>query len=320
MGNAIAPSQPLSRTWWTAIRPFSLPASSMPIVFGTMLALTSGGAGIHLGRFLAALVGMMALHAGANLLNDVIDFRKGLDRQVHPVSGAVVRGWVTPGSALSAALVLFGVGSCLGLWLAGEVGGVVLWLGIAGLAVGVLYSWGPFPLKFHALGDLAVFLDFGILGALGAWTVQTGTISWIPVIWAVPMSLLVVGILHANNWRDIPTDSRGGIFTLASLLGDRGSAVYYAMLLIGPYLWVAGLMALSRAVGIGPRTPAVFSVVFLSLPMALQLLRQARRRFDQEKRISFLALDGATARLNLVFGGLCTAAVGLDALCGSLFL
>ncbi len=302
------------KTWWVAMRPFALPASTMPVIFGSVLAVTLGGAGFSLPLFLGAFFGMAFLHTGANLLNDVYDFKKGLDARVNPVSGAVVRGWVTPRQALIAGWLFLGLGSAIGSLLVAAVGLPVLWLGIAGVAVGVLYSFGPFELKFNALGDLAVFTNFAVLGALGAWTVQTGSVSWVPAVWAVPIGLLVAAILHANNWRDIMSDTAGGIRTVASILGDRGSVFYYACLLFIPYVFVAGWAAFSLASGLAPRMPLAALLVFVSLPLALKLFHRGLRRRSAENPIDFLALDGATAQLNMAFGLLYTASFGVDVL------
>ena len=304
------------KLWWIAARPYSLSASTMPVIFGTAMATTIGGAEIHWLRFAAALVGMLLLHLGANLMNDAVDFRRGVDTRVNPVSGAVVRGWITPSQAGLAAALLFLLGGGLGAWLVAVVGMPVLWIGLVGVAIGLLYSAGRFGLKYHALGDLAVFLDFGILGAAGAWTVQTGELSWVPAAWAIPMSLLVIGILHANNWRDVAADAAGGVKTIASLLGDRRSVHYYAFLLFAPFAIVLALIALSRLGGAGPKMPLTFLVVFLALPLAVRLMRRSLARKTSPDPLQFLALDGATGQLNLAFGLLCTAALGLHALCG----
>ena len=132
------------------------------------------------------------------------------------------------------------------------MGKPILWIGITGVAVGGFYTWGPMPLKFNALGDLAVFLNFGVLGSLGAWTVQTGSLSWTPVLWAIPMSIFVVGILHANNWRDIQSDQAGGIQTMASLLGDTASEGYYIFLLLSPFVIILLYLLLSIISGLQP--------------------------------------------------------------------
>ena len=300
--------------WRVATRPFALPASTMSVVFGTVLAVTIGKASFHIGLFLAAFTGMALLHTGSNLLNDVFDYKKGIDCQVNPVSGAVVRGWITPAKALRAGLLFMAGGTVLGLIIVGYVGMPIFWIGIIGVTVGVLYTWGPLPLKFNGMGDLAVFMNFGILGSLGAWTVQTGSLSWTPVLWSVPMSLLVVGILHANNWRDINSDSSGGIRTMAGILGDTLSETYYKFLLLGPFVCILLLILLSWADGLRPRMPLSFLITLFMIPNAFRLIRKGKNRFNPENPQDFIALDGDTARLNLLFGILCTLALGLNAL------
>ncbi|MBW1889391.1 MAG: 1,4-dihydroxy-2-naphthoate octaprenyltransferase [Deltaproteobacteria bacterium] len=300
--------------WQVATRPFALPASTMSVVFGTVLAVTIGGADFDAGLFLAAFFGMAFLHTGSNLLNDVFDFKKGLDKQVNPVSGAVVRGWITPGEALKGSTLFLAAGTLIGLYLVSRIGAPVFWIGLVGVLIGILYTWGPLPLKFNALGDLAVFLNFGLLGSLGAWTVQTGSLAWTPAIWAVPMSLLVVGILHANNWRDIKPDKSGGIQTVASVLGDGRSEAYYRFLLLFPFAFILLVIMLSWADGLRPRMPLTFLITFIVIPKALTLIKKGKKRFTPDQPQDFIALDGETAQLNLLFGILCTAALGLDAL------
>lgn len=307
-----------TRKWWVALRAFALPASTTPVVFGTLAAVSVGGATFKGTLFLASFLGMALLHTGANLLNDAGDFRKGIDRMVNPVSGSVVRGWIRPAEAVAAGWLFLAAGSLLGVYIVLQVGLAVLWIGLLGIAVGITYTWGPYPLKFHAVGDPAVFFNFGILGSLGAWTVQTGTPSWTPVFWAVPMSLLVVGILHANNWRDIRSDTRGRIQTLATALGDRNSQIYYAFLLLAPFGVILLLLVLSRAVGLGTPMPYSFLITLAALPEAMKLLRKARRRHAPQHPLDFVALDGATARLSLHFGLLCSAALVIGALLGRL--
>ncbi|HEX2695024.1 MAG TPA: prenyltransferase, partial [Acidobacteriota bacterium] len=226
-GKAAAPSA--VGKWLVAARPWALPASTMPVIFGTSLTVVIGGARLDAFRFLLALLAMMILHSAANMLSDVFDFRHGLDTEITPVSGAIVRGWLSGRQVAAGSAVLFAVGIALGLWLVKLTGPVLFYVGAAGVAVGASYT----VLKSRALGDLAVFLNFGILGSLGAWVVQTRSFSWLPVVWTVPMSMLVAAILHANNWRDSVSDSGRKVFTTAFLLGDRGSLAYYGLLLFG---------------------------------------------------------------------------------------
>jgi 1,4-dihydroxy-2-naphthoate octaprenyltransferase len=302
-------AQSTPRKWLVAVRPWSFPASTMPVVFGTALAVVMGGARFSPLRFLWAIATMVVLHAAANVLSDVFDFRHGLDREVTPVSGAVVRGWLTDVQAMRGAAVLFGLGTISGLLIARTAGRPLLIVGGVGVAVGACYTL----LKARALGDLAVFLDFGLLGAAGAWIVQTGAFSWLPVLWTVPMAMLVIGILHANNWRDIVSDGERRVSTVAGLLGDRGSFGYYGFLIFGPFLIDLAFIALPRLAR-GPLRPMpwTFLLVLLALPNALRLWGRAVRRAAPRAPLDFIILDGATARHNLVFGLLSTAAVILE--------
>ncbi len=290
----------------------------MSVVFGTTLAVTVGHARISWPLFLLSTLAMVALHAASNLLNDACDHDRGLDTRVLPVSGAVVRGYLTASQARRAAALLFGVGAALGLVIAWRVGWPVLLLGGAGLLLGVLYSASPAGLKYHALGDLAVFLAFGVLGSLGAWTVQTGRPALLPALWAIPLSLLVVGILHANNWRDRESDAASGCVTIASTIGDRRSEHYHALLLFAPFALIALFMVVPRLTGLGVPMPLPFAVTALALPLALRLRRRGRERRTAADPLAFLALDGGTAQLNLLFGALCTLALLLDAWLGRL--
>jgi 1,4-dihydroxy-2-naphthoate octaprenyltransferase len=298
------------RKWLIAGRPWSFPASTMPVVFGTSLGVVIGGARFSWIDFLLALAAMVVLHAASNMTSDAVDFRRGLDREVTPVGGAVVRGWLTPSEAVAGGAVGFAAGSIIGLVLAVRTGWALVLIGAVGLPIGIFY---PF-LKYRAFGDLAVFLNFGLLGSLGAWTVQTKRLSWIPVVWAVPMAMLVIAILHANNWRDAVTDTERRVKTVAGLLGDEGSLKYYHVLVFGPFLILLALMLLPR---LGVRItamPLTFFVTLLALPSALELSRRARRRTAPRRPLDFVILDGATANYNLVFGLLCTAAVWLHLL------
>jgi len=277
----------------------------MPVVFGTSLAVVIGGAELSWTTFLPALAAMIILHAAANMISDVFDFRRGLDREVTPVSGAIVRGWLTASQVTAGGAALFFAGSLIGLFLVLRTGWPLLVIGAIGLPIGIFY---PF-LKYRAFGDLAVFLNFGILGSLGAWTVQTGRLSWIPVIWTIPMAMLVSAILHANNWRDAMTDAERRVTTVASVLGDTGSLRYYQALIFGPFIILLALIFLPGAAGRLTPMPVTFLLTLLALPRALELSRRARHRRAPRKPLDFIILDGATANYNLLFGLLCTASL-----------
>jgi len=291
------------KVWLIAIRPFALPASTMPVIFGSVAAVTMGNAEFHLLHFLLSLVAMILLHSGANMLSDVTDYKKGLDTEPTPVSGAVVRGLLSQTTVLRGGIVFLAFGSLIGIYLVTQAGMPLLIIGILGLIIGIFYTIPPLELKYRALGDWAVFLDFGILGATGAWIVQTNSFSWLPVLWAIPIGLLVIAILHANNWRDTASDTRVGIRTIAAVLGDKGSLIYYGFLLLCPYIFVA-LWVFGPRLGSGFLMPLPYTAlaVFLSVPNALTLWRHALSRHAPRSPMDFIALDGATAQHNLIFG------------------
>jgi 1,4-dihydroxy-2-naphthoate polyprenyltransferase len=298
-----------ARKWLIAIRPFALPASSMPVLFGTIMAVTVGKTPLKPGLFLMSLLAMMALHSAANIINDIYDFRKGLDRHPTPTSGAIVRGYISIRSALIMALALIAIGSAMGLAIVYFAGPVILIIGLAGLLIGISYSSPPLSLKYRGLGDLAVFFDFGILGALGAWTVQTGHLSVSPAIWAVPLSMLVVAILHANNWRDIDTDNEKGFRTVASALGDTRSLHYYGFLIFGAPLSTLIIIAASRLLPFIEPMPLTFLITLLALPLTLRLWKRALQRHKSSDLNDFVSLDGASAYYSMLFGILCLAAL-----------
>ncbi len=288
------------KTWLIAVRPFAYTGSALAVLFGLALAHYEGYP-IHWGLFALTLAGVVCFHTAANLLNDCFDYKRGLDTQVHPVSGAVVRGLITPGQALRAGALCLVVGVAIGLYLVSVAGWVVLALGLVGTGLVVGYTTPGPCLKFAGFGSAAIFLAFGALTVFGTYWVQAQTFSWMPVLWSVPVVLLTVGILHGNNWRDMASDPEQGCRTMSSRLGDRGAAVIYHILVLGPFAFIV----LYFVAGLSPVTAFLG---FLALPLAVQVLRSSRRRHSEAGRAAFCALDAQTAKLHLVFSSLLTVA------------
>lgn len=277
-----------------ATRPWSFPASVMPLLLGTLCA-TGTTRPIQVGAFFAALTSLLCLHAAANILSDLFDFRNGLDTQITPTSGALARGLLSTGQMKCWGLLLATTGGGIGLALALYVSPLILWIGLAGVLIGGSYPW----LKYHALGDPAVFISFASLGALGGWTVQTAHFSWLPIRWSIPLGLLITAILHANNWRDIETDRACKIRTLAMTLGHKKSAHYYTLLL---------LLALATAVTL--KQPRSALLTLLSLPKIIPLWKTAHQYHRSGDKKLLGELDGHTAQLNLLFGLLYLLGIG----------
>lgn len=291
------------KVWLTAVRPFAYSASALAVVLGMALARYSGYP-IRWGAFAVTLLGVICFHTAANLLNDCFDHRRGLDTQVVPTSGAVVRGWISEAQAFRAGIVLLAAGTGCGLFLTWQAGWVVLLLGGLGCLFAVGYTTPRWCFKYIGLGDLTIFFSFGILVVFGAFWVQARHFHWLPVLWSVPPVLLTVGILHANNWRDIESDPSKGCRTVANVLGSRGSEAYYRILVLGPFVLVAGYLLLDLFPGLGLHTPPATLAAFLALPLAVRLSRVRRHGTPEQ----FAMLDGSTAQLHLAFTVLCSAA------------
>jgi len=295
--------------WWVAVRPFAYTASVFPVVLGAVLAWHSGAPFLW-GRFALAMAGMLCFHTAANLFNDCFDYRRGLDVQVNPGSGAVVRGLLTSGQVQRAAWLCIGLGTFFGLALVWLAGWVVLWLGLAGMVVVLGYTRSGWCLKYVGFGDLAILVAFGLLPVLGAYWVQTERFAWQPILWALPLVAYSIGILHANNWRDIDSDAAKACRTPAVRLGYGASRAYYRILMLGPFALVIAFLVGAHVEVLPTAAPLSTLAVLLALPMALKLAMPDWR--TQPER--FAMLDARSAQLQLVFGTLLILSFIADAL------
>ncbi len=288
----------LVKKWLITVRAFSYTASFTSVFLGMALALYDGHPA-HWGLCVLTLVGVVCFHTTANLLNDCVDHRRGLDTQVVPTSGGVVRGWISERTAFRAAMGFLTIGVVCGLFLTWQAGWVVMLLGGIGTLIALGYTRNGFCFKYAGLGDLAIFIAFGVLPTFGSYWVQARHFSWLPIVWSIPIAAFTVGILHANNWRDLTTDPAQGCRTFASLLGERGSAVYYRVLMIGPFVMTLALCALAYIPGAPTGgAPLTCVIVLLAVPLAVKLLRIDRAHDAR----TFVMLDGKTAQLQLLFG------------------
>ena len=292
------PTCPAWKRWLIAGRPWGTPIHVVPLFMGTALAWVHTGQ-FHAGWFFATWLALYLVHSAANMISDAHDFQCGLDRTVVPTSGAIVRGLLTARQVMVGGYAAMLAGLGIGGWAAFQSGAPLHWVILAGGVLLVGYTL----LKRIVLGDLAVFLAFGPLIGLGCWTVQTGSFSWIPLFALSPFGLVVIAVLHANNWRDIERDTALGIRTVASVLGDRGSLIYYGSLIFVPYALMAIGMILPR-IGLlpGPPFPWTLGLTVLALPQAIRLFRRALMRHAPAHPDDFLALDGATAAFMVPFG------------------
>ena len=211
------------RIWVMAARLRTLPAAVAPVLVGTSLAGYEGV--FHPLRFLAALVGAIFIQVGTNLSNDYSDARRGADAEdrLGPVR-VTAGGLVPPSRVLIATYISFAVAVLAGVYLIVVAGWQLLLVGGASILAGVLYTGGPRPYGYEGLGEVFVFLFFGLVAVAGSYFVQTRHLEWEAFALAVPVGLIAAGILVVNNVRDIDSDRRARKRTLAVRAGPRAHA------------------------------------------------------------------------------------------------
>jgi 1,4-dihydroxy-2-naphthoate polyprenyltransferase len=298
--------------WWQAVRPFAFTVSAIPPLLGGIIALIDNpGLKLDLFRLILTGVGCMTAHAGANLLSDFYDYRAKVDRVgTFGSSGLLVAGAMEPSQILKGGWVALVLAGLIGAYLVYVTPGGLFLVGLVviGGGFGVFYTAGPVEFKYRALGDVAVFLSFGPAMVLGAYYVQAHRFSWLPVLYALPVGLLVDAILHSNNLRDIANDRAVNIKTVPILIGEsRAKTMYYA-LVFGAYGTTLLLIAFAGL--------SLFSLmVFFSLPLAVKVTRMVRHK-DHLPAREFAVIDAATAQLHLAFGLLMVLSMVLHRLVG----
>jgi 1,4-dihydroxy-2-naphthoate octaprenyltransferase len=279
-----APAPSGMRIWLMAARPRTLPAAVAPVLVGTALA---GFAQVfHPLRFIAALIGAVFIQVGTNLSNDYSDARRGADTEdrLGPVR-VTAGGLVPPRQVLIAIYVSFGIAVVAGIYLVAVAGWQLLLVGAASILAGVLYTGGPRPYGYEGLGEVFVFLFFGIVAVAGSYFVQVTHLDWEAFALAVPVGLLAAAILVVNNYRDIDTDRRAGKRTLAVRIGRQRTKALYATIVYGAYLltpvtWLFGPLK------------AWVLLPWLTLPLAAGVARTVRNRTDGASLNQALAQTG----------------------------
>ena len=220
--------------WWLASRPKTLPAAMMPVLVGSALALHDGV--FAPGPALAALICALLIQIGTNFSNDLLDFQAGTDTEKRTgPARAVANRWITEREMLAGTVIVFGLTVPLGLYLIRAAGWPVLIIGLLSIAAGIAYTTGPLPLAYNGLGDLFVFIFFGLVATAGTYYVQAGTVNGFVLWGSVPAGALVTNILVVNNYRDIETDRETNKRTLATILGKTGTRIEFLILLVASY-------------------------------------------------------------------------------------
>ncbi|MBI2906126.1 MAG: 1,4-dihydroxy-2-naphthoate octaprenyltransferase [Chloroflexi bacterium] len=287
------------RNWQVAVRVPFLTASIVPVVLGTAVAGLMTGAFLwHL--FLLTLVAGLFIQAGTNVINDYFDHRNGnddLNREfVRPFSGgsrAIQLGLLSPLEMLGGALLFLAIASIIGVYLALDRGPLIFLLGVIGLVSGVFYTGKPFNFASRGVGELLVGVNFGVLMTLGAYYVQAQTVSWIPVVAAIPVSLLIAAVLYVNELPDFNADRAVGKDTVAVRLGRARAFPVYLLLMAGTYLSIlAGALA-----GLLPMTSLL---ALITLPMCVRAAQYIRKHHSSS--FDLVPANAMTVMAHLITG------------------
>lgn len=274
--------------WIVATRPWSYPASTMPVAL-VLAYYFANGVAIDPVNAVWALLNIIIFHAAGNVWSDYFDFRYGVDNQNTLGVRQLVDGKFTGREFIWFAIFLFVVGTLCALFLVWRTGMPFLDVTFAGIVAALVYP----PLKYRVGGDVVIFIAYTLTPLFATAWIVTGTWS-LDAIWAVlPTGILTVGILHANNLRDAQTDTQAGIRTLASVLGKKWSVWLYHFEMLAPF----AILLATVWLGILPMT------VLLTLPIAVAVMTLCKQalRFDGVNTASIATLDASTAKTQLMF-------------------
>lgn len=256
-------------SWVMASRPRTLPAALAPVIVGAAVA-------VHDRVFqplpvLAALCAAVLIQIGSNFANDLGDYGRGTDRggRVGPTR-VTTAGLLTPAQVKAGMWVVFGLAALCGLYLITLGGWPILVVGVVSIVAAMAYTAGPLPFGYYGLGDVAVFVFFGLVAVIGTYYVQALVVTPLAFWAAVPMGCLVTAILVVNNIRDADTDRAAGKRTLAVILGRRGARIEYIVLIAIAYLTPP---ILCLGFGLAP----IVLLPLLTLPLAIHLVRTILR-------------------------------------------
>lgn len=281
--------------WMIAVRPWSFPASAMPVIVTTAFLFWKGYE-INWGFAVWALLNIILFHAAGNTWSDYFDFKKQVDADDTFGAKTLTTGMFKPEEIKKLALGLTAAAVAGGLALLALTGLPLLWIGIGGVLCTLLYP----ILKYNALGDLDILLAYAFLPTLGTSFVATGAVVTSVLLVALPLGLITDGILHSNNTRDMHTDSRAGIKTMAMSLGVKSSAVLYGFEMLFPFVWI-GVCSIAGFM------PIATVIAFMTLPVAIACAQTMKN--SVEGGLQMIAdLDVRTANLQLFFSLLLTVA------------
>ena len=286
------------QAWFLACRPKTLSVSLSPVLVGTAVAWYDAGRLLWL-PLLAAALGAAFIQIGTNLFNDVGDFLRGTDtpERLGP-RRATAEGWLTPGKVKAGAWLSFALAFLCGIYLVWHGGWPIVAIGLASLAAGWAYTGGPKPIAYGPLGEVFVFIFFGLVAVGGSYYLQTLTLTPIALVAGTLVGIHAAAVITVNNYRDLDGDAKSGKNTLAVHFGRPAMRRLYTLQMLTPY----ALLPLLASLGWHALLP------LLSLPLALKLIQRFHHETPGPVFNSILA---ASAGLQLLFAILLSLAFTL---------
>ena len=284
------------KDWIAGARPRTLPAALVPVLVGTAAAAGMNGdtnalKGLVIWRFAAALVVSLALQIGVNYANDYSDGIRGTDADRVGPMRLTGSGRKTPSAVKRAAFASFGVAAVAGLGLAAATSWWLIAVGLVAIAAAWFYTGGPRPYGYAGLGEVFVFVFFGIVATTGSAFVQIERVTPLTLLVSIPVGLFATALLVVNNLRDIPGDTEAGKRTLAVRLGDKRTRIFYIVLVVLPFFTVPFLCGLSQ------RPAGAFSMFGVLLAR-----KPVQRVIEGARGPALIPVLGATGKVQLAFG------------------
>ena len=269
MSTAVTPTGVPARAWILAARPATLPAAAVPVLVGAAAAI-SQGVPFRALVFAVTMAAALLIQIGTNFANDYSDFHRGADNDGRLGPTRVTQtGMISKQAVRQGIVAAFGFAAVLGLYLAWIGGWTIVVIGILAIISGIAYTGGPWPFGYHGLGDVFVFIFFGVVAVCGTAFLQAGAWSPFVLVLSVPVGLLVTNILVVNNLRDLPTDRSAGKKTLAVQMGDGATRAEYVLVTAIAYI-VPTVLAFSS------QSRRWLLLPWLSAPLAVMLASRIR--------------------------------------------
>ncbi|GEQ04750.1 1,4-dihydroxy-2-naphthoate polyprenyltransferase [Staphylococcus gallinarum] len=301
------------KKYWHLMRPHTLTAAVVPVLVGTATAkifLLGSEDHLSLSLFLAMLLACLLIQAATNMFNEYYDFKKGLDDHTSVgIGGAIVRNGMTPKRVMNLAIAFYIIAALLGIFIAMNSSFWLLPIGLVCMAVGYLYTGGPFPISWTPFGELFSGVFMGMFIILISFFIQTENIQSLAIWISIPIVITIGLINMANNIRDRVKDKESGRKTLPILLGKRFSIYFLAFMYIVAYVLVIYITFFK------PGGSIFFLLALLSFPLPIKAVRRFKKYDTPESMMPAMA---ATGKTNTFFGVLYALGIYISALLGGI--